>query len=425
MLVLTVGEVPSNAWTGLGGDGRMSTGANWSSGSVPSDGSDLDFSSVVSDVAIIADSGSSFGAVTMGGGVITFLDSLTATSFSDTAKVAVGTNSVVTIDGDLVYSGSSYETICYSVASGGVFRVTGDIVASKDKAGHTNYLLPSITPSIDGTIAAKGLVNDIMSTHNENKTAFALVKNGGRANWEIGEDGLSGNGVNSFFTPASDGSSAKITATADFSCSAVVANHQSLELDTGVFTITLGSGGESLGGIAFSGTTTISGSGKVVANYDIENQTSDAEGWNQSFDVRGSATLAIVPGSQITKSGTVTVATNATLLVAQSGTVAPGGSLVLENGAALGFNFSDRRTSPMLAIPAGSTIPDVVDVKIGASDGVQPASGMVCQLTSGFDFTGKVVNLVDRPDWLKEVSVDADGNIVATIKSSGFILIVH
>ena len=137
ILVLYVGNVlPDNTWVGFGEDGRMANPRNWAGGVVPGEGAALDFSRLPAATTIIADVGHAFGAVTMSSVVMssdkraftTFTGSLTATSFSDMSKVAVGTNSTVTVDGDLVLntSGSVIDYACYTVASGGVLRVTGN-----------------------------------------------------------------------------------------------------------------------------------------------------------------------------------------------------------------------------------------------------------------------------------------------------------
>ena len=43
-------------------------------------------------------------------------------------------------------------------------------------------------------------------------------------------------------------------------------------------------------------------------------------------------------------------------------------------------------------------------------------------LTGGMDFTGKTVNIVDRPDWVQSVEIDASGNLVAMVKHNGLII---
>lgn len=63
-LILTVGTLADGFWTGLGGDGKMSTGANWANRVVPGAGTDLDFSGVLSATTIAADAGVTYGAVT-------------------------------------------------------------------------------------------------------------------------------------------------------------------------------------------------------------------------------------------------------------------------------------------------------------------------------------------------------------------------
>ena len=61
-----------------------------------------------------------------------------------------------------------------------------------------------------------------------------------------------------------------------------------------------------------------------------------------------SGTVAVNPGMRPGNS-TVTVRGGATLQVAQSGMVALNGGLTLDDGAALGFNFTEKRTTPASA----------------------------------------------------------------------------
>lgn len=113
-----------------------------------------------------------------------------------------------------------------------------------------------------------------------------------------------------------------------------------------------------------------------------------------------------------------------TLKVAQSGSVSLSGKLTLGSTAALAFNFTDKATAPRLTIPSTSTIPATVNVKISAKEGIRPSSSQTHTLTSTFNFTGKTVNLVDKPDWVKSVEV-VNGNIVLTAKSKGLQIIVR
>ena len=45
-------------------------------------------------------------------------------------------------------------------------------------------------------------------------------------------------------------------------------------------------------------------------------------------------------------------------------------------------------------------------------------------LTSGLDFTGKTVNLVDPPDWVGRVDV-VNGNLVLTVKQDGTVIFLR
>lgn len=420
-LVLTVGTVADNYWTGLAGDGKMSTADNWAGGTAPKDGEDVDFSSVTVTTTIDADIANvTFGAVTMGSGAVVFTnDNMRATSFSDLEKVAVGANSTVTLDGDLEFSGSADEYICNTVAAGGRFVITGDIVVKAAKAG---YLIPSLS-SCAGVIAAKGLVKDKDGGTNSGRM-FKLAPDGGHVNWEIGEDGISGK--NYFFVNSTAGSSAKIAATTNFTVSAAIANLKNLEFDAAGWAIALGNG--SSGGIQGSGSTVVSGTGRIVANYDVERLTSSPDNKVQPFAVSGTATLAIMPGANI-GSGKLTVNSGATLEVAESGTVTLGCSLTLANDAVLGFNYTTR-DEPVLNLTGKTVTFDEgettnVVVKISAAEGARAKYGNGTNvLTSGGKFAGVNVSLASgSPKWVQRVSVNDDGNIVLDVKPAGLMVI--
>ena len=153
------------------------------------------------------------------------------------------------------------------------------------------------------------------------------------------------------------------------------------------------------------------------------NSVSDFTG---GLTVSDTATVAVNPGKQ-PGAGTVTVNNGATLQVAQSGTVALAGGLTLADGAALGFNFTEKWTAPVLDV-TGKTVTlngnKNITVKVSAADGIRPMSGRHV-LTSGGKFAGATVSLAaDAPDWVKSVSVNEDGNIVLDVKPTGFRLIV-
>ena len=137
-----------------------------------------------------------------------------------------------------------------------------------------------------------------------------------------------------------------------------------------------------------------------------------------------SGTVAVNPGKRPGNS-TVTVRGGATLQVAQSGTVALIGGLTLDDGAALGFNFTERRTAPVLNVTGKTvTLNGTVAVKISAADGIRPKGGNHT-LTSGGKFAGATVSLAaGAPKWVKGVSV-VDGEIVLNVKSTGMMIIVN
>ena len=182
-IVVTVTSLKSgNVWTGAK-DSNMSDPDNWLARVVPADGDDIDLSAATT---VNADLDRTFGAVTMGAGVVTFTgNKMKAESFTDTSKIAVGANSTVTIDGGLSFALSDNKNICHWVGDGGKFEVTGDIEVTSGSA----YLNPCVESVGTGVISAKGLVNNANS---DNRFRLVRAIDGYHANWLIGEHGLSG-----------------------------------------------------------------------------------------------------------------------------------------------------------------------------------------------------------------------------------------
>ena len=418
-LLLAVGDISGNYWTGRGGDGKMSTAANWLNG-VPAEGDDIDFSVISADTTIIADAGHGFGAVTMGDGVITFTNAFAAASFSDTSKVAVGADSTVTINGDLVFSWSDdiAHPICNNVASGGVFRVTGSIIADSENRG---YIVPCPS-SIAGTIAAAGLVNNSSNSDD----AFRLVRGttDSSVNWEIGAAGISG--TKRFVVSNAIGSLATIKAAANFTVSATIVQYRSLTLDTAGYTITLGTNTPvKAGGIlpaSSAGSTTIAGSGTVVANYDVDDLSTLAGSKVGPFTVANGATLALMSGSDL-GTGLLTVEDGGALEVGESGEVTLGGDLALEDGAVLAFNWTERAVAPQLALSSGKTLTVNGAVKVKIAEGsLRPTGGEKLLTTCGGFDAGTVTLAEDSPKWVRGLSVN-DGNIVLDVKPMGTVIL--
>ena len=319
VVVTPTGAIRQGFWTGIKNN-NMSDAGNWADGAVPAAGADIDLSGASAATAINADLGCAFGAVTMGEGVVTFTGSLTATSFSDTSKVAVGANSTVTLDGDLEfsYSANTYQYVCYHVGDGGTFAVKGDIIALADQA---SYLDPCVESVNTGVISANGLVNNA-----KNNDRFRLVRGGVagcRANWRIGENGLSG--AKRFVVPNIGGATAAITADADFTISANIVQYRNLIIDPAGRQVTIGTGssdantgGGILGGKEY-GLTTVTGSGSVVANYDVETLTTTVANHVNAFAVEGSATLVLASGAKLSTSGAIALGDGATLVFRNEG----------------------------------------------------------------------------------------------------------
>ena len=164
-------------------------------------------------------------------------------------------------------------------------------------------------------------------------------------------------------------------------------------------------------------TFTVSGKGKVLVNSVANNSA------QPTVTVTGTATLAYKPGANLT-TGTTTVNSGATLQVAESGTVALGGNLTLADGAALGFNFTEKGNAPVLDL-TGKTVAvsGTVNVRVSAEDGIRPKGGTYT-VASGGKFKGRDVNLVNSPNWAKNVTVDENDNLVLEVKPVGSVFTV-
>ena len=154
----------------------------------------------------------------------------------------------------------------------------------------------------------------------------------------------------------------------------------------------------------------------VFANTGINNND-----FGGGLTVKNSATVSVNKGARPGR-GAVTLEDTSTLQVAASATVTLGGALTIGENANLVFNFTVKDAAPVLGGTAVTVAGESVNVKVTAADGIRPKGGDYA-LTSGMDFTGKTVNLIDKPEWAKGARV-VDGNIVLSVKPKGFMIIV-
>ena len=413
-------------WTGADGDGKMSTGGNWEGGVAPGAGAALDFSAVTEAKAITAN-GLTYGAVTMGTGVITFTGSLTATSFSDTANISVAANSTVTLNGDLRFTNTAGRYILKAIDAGGRFVVTGDIELTSSATAELKPFEGT------GTLVVKGLVANASKSGSaaDKDYIFRLSRptNNTAINWIIGADGLSGNkrfwcfgGTGRIATIQPDESDFNVTTTIGVDAGGTL-NLNTTGYDGKAHKIAFTGNGS----INQEGTVNIKGDGTVELDNNING--------GLTVNVKDTATLSVkrgmTPGN---KNSNVTVESGATLEVAESAatqgaaSVTPSGNLTFKDGAVLKFNFTDRKIAPVLAKANGKTVTvgSTVYVKVSADASIGRPRGGAYILTSDIDFTGKTVALADgNPGWAAGVSVDDSGNLVLKIVPNGLIFIVR
>ena len=167
-----------------------------------------------------------------------------------------------------------------------------------------------------------------------------------------------------------------------------------------------------IGRIGSGGSMTVKGCGRLVFEHYCD--------FSSGLTIQDTATVAFNPGCGFSRGGNATVSSNATLEVAQSGSVTLGKNLTLADGATLAFNFTDK-TPPVLNM-TGKTVAfgseSNIVVKVSADDGIR-ARGGANALTSGCKFANVNVTLAEGyPNWVKGISV-VGGEIVLDVKSRG------
>jgi len=417
--VVDPASYPSGIWVG-GVNSDMSNPLNWKNQKLPENGDNLDFSGVQSDVTVNSDiDGIMFGSVTMGEKVVTFSGSLTATSFSDTSKVAVASDSIVTVNGDLILDTSAGKKyIVYKVDARGVFRVAGVI-----KGTGTNDISPCYV-TCEGAIAATGIVSD------QNNWVFRLSRNGGYVGkWVIGSAGISGEKGFWIFNNVSD--KTVIQADADFEISSPIGIRQSSQ---GLTIITSGYTDDSksykitaTAGFTNEKTLTIQGSGTFVCDYTLQ-KTNGQNAYSGNVTVKDAATLTINAGKKVT-SGSITINEGAALTAKGAGVVdLSGNNVALKSDAKLGFEFERFSTAPQFKFEEGKlSFPESGSTNVVLKiSGIYPSSSPFT-LTSGYDFRN-VTNVAlseDSSKWVKDIYVDDNGNIVLLAKPRGTRIIMR
>ena len=163
---------------------------------------------------------------------------------------------------------------------------------------------------------------------------------------------------------------------------------------------------------------TVSGNGMLRVNKTAKNYR------QPTVTVKDTATLAYAPDASLGASMT-TVQADATLQVAESGTVELGGNLTLKNNACLGFNWTDR-IAPMLNLSGKTVTFDTgatVVVKISAVKGKRARGGHNVLTSSGGAFEGVNVALADgAPEWTRGIIVE-NGEIVLKASYGTYITI--
>ena len=307
----------------------------------------------------------------------------------------------LSIDGDFKTYASSGD-VGFANRNNGTIDVNG----LADARSHTARLIFFALNESTGVLKAKGIVS---SSSSSDTARFVPNSASGNGIWVVGENGISGTGQ--YYIQS--GRSATFHPAADYTISRSLAGN-----NKGTYTLSTTDYNDPTTNRTITINAAI-GNGKIVVNGTGCVLFNATGGTSQGLTVNDSATVAVNAGMK-PGNGAVTMNGTSTLKVAQSGTVTLGGALTVGADATLAFNFTERATAPVLSASSATISGETVNVKVSAADGIRPKGG-THTLTSGYDFTGKTVNLVDPPDWVQSVGIDV-GNIVLTVKPVGFII---
>ena len=123
----------SNVWTGLGGNGNFSNGANWESGSAPVAGVPLDFTRLSTNATLNADIPNvAFPTAVFGSGIVTINGTLNLAALTNAMTLAVGESGTLTLSEGVVNGSAGY----FLYGNKGRVNVTGTFyfdTASGDK----------------------------------------------------------------------------------------------------------------------------------------------------------------------------------------------------------------------------------------------------------------------------------------------------
>lgn len=317
-------------------------------------------------------------------------------------KLDSGTTLV--INGDLKTYASS-GSVGFANQNNGTIGVRGLADARSHTAGLIFFALNAST----GVLKAQGVIS---SSSAADAARFVPNSSNGNGKWVVGESGISGTGQ--IYIQKSR--SATIYPSADFSITRSFAGNNAGSYVLSTTDYNDASIGRTITVTAAisAGKVSVTGKGCVLFNA--------TGGTTQGLTASDSATVAVNAGKKPCN-GAVTMNGTSTLKVAQSGTVTLGGNLTLAETASLAFNFTESGTAPTLALKSASTIPETVNVKVGADGNLRPKGGTYA-LTSGYDFTGKTVDVADSPKWVKGVTV-VGGNIVLEVKPRGTMIVIR
>ena len=158
--------------------------------------------------------------------------------------------------------------------------------------------------------------------------------------------------------------------------------------------------------LRFSNNSTLYSRNGVLTLHSVRRPYSIAGGQNVTFDT--------------TKYGTADVPTTFNIdgIIKVNRTDGYTGGMIVKGCGKVVFNSASTFVG---GLTVTNTATVAVNVKLTADVSM---NGGTFALTSGMDFTGKTVNIIDKPKWVKSVQI-VNGDIVATIKSAATVIYVR
>lgn len=321
-------EGDGKVWTGMAGDGKLSSAENWLDGTQPAAGDVLNFSAATAILALNADLGDVTPSTLMfGTKVVTISEgTLNVSALTNANKLAVASGATLNVSGDLVVCDASG---AFLHSNEGTVKVAGNAVCTTPTSGATTRQYADVTATTK-PIQAGGLRYD----RGSGRVYWRMESDAdGAGAWVVGANGFSFNNPENRYSTRFYAQQSPVTlySSADWTIPNTglgnttsgdlnIEQTSSLTIDTSDYdepentakkhTVTLE------GRLKADGNVTITGCGtvEVATEYHSgQTMTDTTIASGKTLAVADSATLQVNAGKKILGEGTISLAAGATL----------------------------------------------------------------------------------------------------------------